>query len=64
MRIDMFPQINLSGLTPAQALTKITEHVNELTGLVVKLNNEIEDLKHKQSELERQNSMLQSQLRR
>lgn len=64
MRIDMFPQINLSGMTPQQALVRIAEHVNELTGLVVKLNNELEDMKHRHDERAREMSVLQARFLR
>jgi hypothetical protein len=64
MRIDIYPQLNLRGLTPQQALLKTAEHVNQLTDIVVQLNNTVVDLLHRQAELEQQNQILQSQLRR
>jgi hypothetical protein len=64
MKIDVYPQINLAGLNPQQALAKIAEHVNTLTDIVVQSHNRIEDLNQKVAELERQNSILLAQLRK
>lgn len=62
MKIDIYPQINLQGLNPQQAFARISDHVNQLTDIVVQLNNKVEDLSFRLAEMERQNRLLQSQL--
>lgn len=62
MQIDIYKTLNISGMPPDKALPKVAEHVNSLTTLIVQLNNEIEQLKRKHEELERQNSYLQSRI--
>jgi len=53
MRIDSVSMPDIRGKTPEQALKALYDHCHETAVQVMRLNNELEDLKEKVVKLER-----------
>jgi organic hydroperoxide reductase OsmC/OhrA len=53
MRIESVTMPDIQGKTPEQALKALYLHCHETAVLAMRLNNELEDLKRKVAELER-----------
>jgi hypothetical protein len=53
MRIDSVSTPDIRGMNPEQALKALCKHCHETAVQVMRLNNELEDLKEKVAKLER-----------
>lgn len=64
MQIDRFPRLQVNGVAVDKASLLIAQHVNDLTDLVVQLNNEQDRLRKTVDDLQKQLVSLQAQGRR
>jgi len=54
MRIDTVTMPEIRGKSPGEAILALYEHCRETAVLLMRVNNKVEDLESKVSELERQ----------